>query len=324
VGLERNLEINWDYAVVQRLNPADLTSRLLSFNLGRALADANSSDNLVLEAGDVVTIFSRDDLGVPAEKRSKLVWIEGEVKAAGIYRAEPGETLRDLVVRAGGLTGQAYLFAADFRRDSVRREQEQKLQAMVSKMEQEMRSRAAEVAARGNAEERQAGRDEMEAERSLLEKLRQTRPTGRIVLNLKPKDMSALALPELPLEDGDRLTIPPRPSTLQVVGEVYNQSAFIYAPGKTIGDYLGQSGGATHSADTGRMFLIRADGSVLSKQMRHSLWGGRLESLRPLPGDTIVMPERIRTSSLLRGMRDWSQVFAQFALGAAAVRVISP
>ena len=77
-------------------------------------------------------------------------------------------------------------------------------------------------------------------------------------------------------------------------------------------------------ADSARLFVIRADGSVISKQMRHSFWRGSLESLKLMPGDTIVVPDKIRTGGLLRGLRDWSQVFSQFALGAAAIKVISP
>jgi len=97
--IKRNpTEINWDYAVVQRLNPADLSSQLISFNLGRAMHDSNSSDNVHLEAGDVVTIFSQEDLQVPVEKRTKFVWVEGEVAACGenlvLGPLQPGASLQ--------------------------------------------------------------------------------------------------------------------------------------------------------------------------------------------------------------------------------------
>ena len=317
-------EINWDYAVVQRLDSSNLSTQLLPFNLGRALQDANNADNLELQAGDVVTIFSQRDLSVPAENRTKLIRVEGEIKAAGIYRAEPGETLRQIVARAGGLTAEAYLFAAVFERSSTRQEQQKELDHMINDMQQEMRTKAARVTSMPSAEERASGREELELERSMIEKLQQSPVSGRIVLDLKSTDTSLDSLPALFLEDGDRITIPTRPATVDVVGAVYNQGAFIYREGKSMRDYLSQSGGATRNADTGRMFIIRADGSVLSKQMHRGLWSGSLESLRLVPGDTIVVPERIRTSNVLRGIRDWSQVFSQFALGAAALRVIAP
>jgi polysaccharide export outer membrane protein len=317
-------EINWDYAVVQRLDSSNLSTHLLPFNLGRALAEPNAADNLALEAGDVVTVFSQRDLSVPTESRTKFIRIEGEVKAAGIYRAEPGETLRQIVDRAGGLTPDAYLFASVFERQSTRREQQKELDHLLNDMEQEMRAKAARLASAGSADERAEGREELELERSMMEKLRQSPVTGRIVLDLKSSDTNLDALPALSLEDGDRIVIPSRPATIGVIGAVNNQGAFIYREGKSMRDYLSQSGGPTRNADAGRMFILRADGSVLSKQMHRGLWSGSLESMRLVPGDTIVVPERVRASNLLRGIRDWSQVFAQFALGAAAVRVVAP
>jgi protein involved in polysaccharide export with SLBB domain len=320
----RSSEINWDYAVVQRMNPSDLSAQLLSFNLGRAIDDAHSPDNLALEPGDVVTVFSQLDVRVPVEKRAKFVWIEGEVRASGVYRVEPGETLRDVVARAGGLTLQAYLFAADFRRESTRRAQQDNLERVLEEMDKELRAKASALAAIPNAEDRQAGKDELDLERGRMEKLRQTRATGRIVLNLKPPDSTVGDLPAIALEDGDHFTIPEKPAVVAVVGSVYNQNSFLYQTGKSLGAYLRQSGGVTRNGDRGQMFVIRADGSVLSNQMQHSLWAGSFQSVRLGPGDTVVVPERIRTGTLLRGIRDWSQVFSQFALGAAAIRVVSP
>ena len=216
-------EINWDYAVVQRLDSSNLSTQLLPFNLGRALQDANNADNLELQAGDVVTIFSQRDLSVPAENRTKLIRVEGEIKAAGIYRAEPGETLRQIVARAGGLTAEAYLFAAVFERSSTRQEQQKELDHMINDMQQEMRTKAARVASMPSAEERASGREELELERSMIEKLQQSPVSGRIVLDLKSTDTSLDSLPALFLEDGDRITIPTRPATVDVVGAVYNR-----------------------------------------------------------------------------------------------------
>src|SRR6185369_1300507 len=112
-------------------------------------------------------------------------------------------------------------------------------------------------------------------------------------------------------------------ATVQVVGSVYNQSAFLYESGKTLKRYLTKAGGETREADGSRVFVIRADGSVISKQMHSSIWSGGFDNLKLMAGDTVVVPSRIRTTSVLREIRDWSQVFAQFALGAAAIHVLT-
>ena len=317
-------EVNWEYAVVERLNPEDLSTKLVPFNLGQAIADPNSDSNVVLQSGDVITIFSQRDISVPVEQRTKFVRIEGEVKAAGIYRAQPGETLREIVIRAGGLTPKAYLYASIFTRESTRKEQQQRIEDAADQMERDLRAQSAKAGGAATAEESQIVMQQLEYDRQQIAKFRQMKATGRIVLGLNPTDDTASNLPPLPLEDGDALMIPPYPDTLQVVGEVYNQNAFIYQNGQVLGDYLRKAGGVTRGGDGGHVFVIRADGSVVSKQEHKSIWAGNFNSMKVLAGDTIVVPSKPRTMSTLRALRDWSQVFANFALGAAAVKVLSP
>ena len=92
-------EINWDYAVVQRMSSKDLSTELVPFNLGKAVLEHQDSSNLVLQPGDIVTIFSQADLRVPREQQTKLVRLEGEFVSAGIYRAQPAQGLRALVAQ---------------------------------------------------------------------------------------------------------------------------------------------------------------------------------------------------------------------------------
>ncbi len=124
-------EINWDYAVIERLNPVDLTTTLVPFNLGKAILEGSDADNLPLNAGDVVTIFSQRDIAVSNEHQSKFVRLEGEFRGPGVYKANPGETLRSLVIRAGGLTDKAFIFGAQFTREAAQKEQQASLDHMI-------------------------------------------------------------------------------------------------------------------------------------------------------------------------------------------------
>jgi polysaccharide biosynthesis/export protein len=314
-------EINWDYALIQRLNPEDLTMRLIPFNLGKLVLQGDEQNNLALAAGDIITIFSQNDLAVPLAKQSKFVRLEGEFKSAGIYRAEAGETVRHLIERVGGFTPNAYLYGAEFTRESVRIEQQKGLGELIEKLEEEI-SRNAVAPAGVNPEDVAAQRVKLEAQRELVEKLRQVKAEGRVVLDLTPNSAAVRDLPEIALEDGDRLLVPFRPATVEMLGAVYNKNSFLYRRGERVDDYLKRAGGPSRDADKGRMFVIRADGSILSKQSVKGLWNGGFASLRLMPGDAIVVPYRLNQGSLLKGLRDWSQVFSQFALGAAAIRVI--
>src|SRR5262249_52733724 len=120
-------EINWEYAVIERLNQGDLTTSLIPFNLGKAILDNDQENNIALMPGDVVTVFSKTDVGAPAARRPVVVSLEGEFAYAGVYQAKPGETLKQLVKRIGGLTGQAYLFGAEVTRESTRKDQNEPL-----------------------------------------------------------------------------------------------------------------------------------------------------------------------------------------------------
>ncbi len=314
-------EINWDYAVVERLNTEDLSTSLIPFNLGKVVLEGDAAHNLPLRPGDVVTVFSKNDVRAPAQRRAVVVRLEGEFNHAGVYQALQGETLRQLIMRVGGLTPQAYLFGAEFTRESTKKLQEERLRQALIQFEQDLQ-RAAAARARNvtSAEDAASLKAEAEAQESILTRLKRVQPTGRIVLEL-PEEATLASLPELPLEDGDRILVPQRPAMVSVFGSVYSESAFVHKPEKTVTDYLEQAGGPKREADRRNMFLLRADGSVVPNK---GGWfgSGQLASLRPLPGDSIVVPEDLQRTTLTKDLKDWTQIFFQFGLGAAALQVI--
>jgi hypothetical protein len=107
-----------------------------------------------------------------------------------------------------------------------------------------------------------------------------------------------------------------------VIGTVYEQASFLYQEDYRTGDYLKKAGGPSRSADRSHMFIIRADGSVISHQTGVVLFSKNFDSLQMFPGDTLVVPTAINRSTLLRGLLDWSQILANFGLGAAAINVL--
>jgi polysaccharide biosynthesis/export protein len=312
--------VNWDYAIITRMNPADLTTELIAFKLGEAIDHPSSVENRVLQPGDVITIFSQSDLPVSIEKRNRYITIVGEVNAPGVYLEKPGETLRDAIASVGGLTSHSYLFAADMRRVSTREEQEEQLKKLVARLRAEIMVQGAAVDRFASAEDDTARRSGISAQAAYVQRLSEVVPTGRVVLDISPNDNSLSAIPELPLEDSDVIRIPSRGGVVQVIGAVNNESALIYHETFSISDYLGKAGGPTREADLNRSFVIRADGSVIGHYGRQAR---KFSSMRLMPGDAIVVPDRLTYSSLLHGLRDWSQVFSQFALGVAAAKVLT-
>jgi protein involved in polysaccharide export with SLBB domain len=316
-------DINWDYAVIQRMSPEDLSTELIPFNLGKAVLSHDEGSNLTLQAGDILTIFSQADLRVPEGKQTKLVRLDGEVTAGGVYRAKAGEGLRDLVEHAGGLAPSAYLYASEFTRESVRVEQQLRLDMMIAQTERELAHQAANTAQNARtADQAAAARTALEAQQASLDKLRKLKADGRIVLSIHPNDEGVASLPDFPLEDGDRLYVPPRPIVVNVIGEVYNQGSFIQQPGKTVNNYLRAAGGPNRDADKSRIFVVRANGAVVSKDASSKFWSGGFDSMVLMPGDTVVVPEQIDKGSTLRAFKDWSQILFNFGLAAAAINVL--
>jgi protein involved in polysaccharide export with SLBB domain len=317
-------EIDWEYAVIERIDKETFASRIVPFRLGDLVLKHDVSQNLPLEPGDIVTIFSEADFSVPQAQQAKQVRVEGEVAMAGVYTLSPGETLRDLVARAGGLTQNAYLYGAQFTRESTRREEQKRYEDFLNQLDREMAESAATVSNRViSPQQALAAQTSVTGQHELIDRLRKVPIDGRIVLDLDPASRGVKALPDLPLENGDRLYVPSRPSTVNVIGAVFEQATFLYEEDLRVSDYLKKAGGSMRSADRGRMFIVRADGSVVSRSAVHGvLFAKTFDTLPMYPGDTLVVPTYINKPTFARNLMDWSQIFGNLALGAAAVNVL--
>ena len=266
-------EIDWNYAVVERLDAKSLRTDLIPFALGEAIDDPASSENKVLQAGDVVTVYSSSDINLPVELRARFVRIDGEVVRPGVYRLEGNETLKDLVSRAGGIAPHGYLYAAQFTRESVRIAQDAKIQQYVAQA-------ARDVLSPANQQVQVDGRtSDLEVRRAYVSALSRIRATGRVTLQIPPGATANSDVPDLLLQDGDRFFVPPQPTTVDILGNVFNAGSLLYTNGATVHHYLKLAGDKTRTGDKSQEFLLRADGTVLSRET-HS----RFERLLIYPG----------------------------------------
>ncbi|OJW57129.1 MAG: sugar transporter [Thiobacillus sp. 65-1059] len=322
----RNLldEVSWDYAVIERLDRATLTTQLIPFNLGRAVIDGDDQHNLALQPGDIVTILSKKDLRVPQNRQTRLVRVEGEVAAPGIYQVEAGETLPQLLARLGGVTPNAYLYGAEFTRESVRSQQQKNLDTVIRKLESQLQAESGRQLA--NIKTESGAQAQLLAQQQQLERMKAFKSNGRVSLELPPTHVDLTKLPALPLEDGDAIHIPSRPGFVAAVGEVYNENAIIYRPGRTVGDVL-KSAGMSEDAEPGNAFVLRADGSVKSARDSKSLFRmSSFDDIELMPGDTVVVPAKLDRQNgwtkFVTGLKDWTQVLYQLGLGAAAWKTL--
>jgi protein involved in polysaccharide export with SLBB domain len=315
-------EINWDYAIIQRVNPTDLTSKLLWMSPRKAILEQDEASNLELKPGDIVTIFSQRDITVPQTERSQYVIVEGEVVRPGVYKLETNETLHSVLQRAGGLTPNAYVYGSQFSRDSARIDQQRSLDELANTMEVQIRQSAMSVAASANPGDLP---QMLAAQEAIITQLRSTRASGRVALPVRPKDKNLTDYPDMVMEDNDRLTIPHTPSTVSVVGDVYNPGSFIFEPRNSAGAYLDIAGKGKPQSDMHHAFVLRANGIVVAANNVNGLFKGtKFDRVHLYPGDQIVVPYKIPTGAFVRGLRDWTQITSQLAITGAALAILAP
>jgi polysaccharide biosynthesis/export protein len=315
-------EINWDYAIIQRVDPKDLSSKLLWMSPRKAILEHDEDSNIELEAGDIVTIFSQRDISVPQTNRSQYVIVEGEVLRPGVYKLENNETLHSVLKRAGGLTPNAYVYGSELIRESARVEQQASLEELARAMEVQIRQSATALATSGSVDAQQLGQLQAQQE-AVIAQLHRAKASGRVALPVRPKDRSLTDMPDMAMEDSDRLTIPHMPSTVSVVGNVYNAGSFIFDPHNTAGTYLELAGKGKPSSDMKHAFVLRANGVVVAANNVNGFFSGaKFERLRMYPGDQIIVPYKIPTGSFQRGLRDFTQISSQLAITAAGLSAV--
>ncbi len=323
-------QINWDYAVIERMDSTKLSTQLIPFNLGKAVLQRDPAHNLLLQSGDVVTILSQNDLRLPQDRQNRLVRVEGEVAAPGVYQTSPGETLPQLIRRIGGLTTQAYIFGTELDRESVRQRQQKNLETLTRRLEAQAQAQAS-ASTSNLSGERAAQAATLQQQQQIqikgqIDRLKTLKSNGRVALELDPNGQTLAALPALPLEDGDRILIPSMPGFVSAFGSVNNENVFIYRLGKTVADVI-KSAGLTEDAEPDQAFVLRADGSIISKRDNGGLFGGSFESLQVMPGDTVVVPAQLdresRCNFVVRALKDWTQILSNLGIGVAAINSIT-
>jgi len=323
--------VNWDYAVIERVNRSDLSVKLIPFNLGAVFSNPNGPDNIQLQPGDTVTIFSQEDVAVPMDKRQVFVRVEGEVKVPGVYQMTAGDTLQSLIAKAGGPTSNAYLFGTGFYREEVKKEQQANLQRAADRLETQLRSEQSRQLANlsgANSTEAAALTAQFESERRTAEeriaRFRKLQPTGRIAFGLDPNEHSFARLPQVTLQNGDRLVVPSKPAFVHVFGAVNVEASPLWKPNSRVKDYL-KLAGTTSDADIDNAFVLRVDGTVVSSDSQGWFFG-KIGGLEVMPGDTIVVPEKLDKQTawtkFTQGAREWTQILANFGLGAAAIKTL--
>ncbi len=289
------------------------------------ILSGDAAQNLKLRERDQLFVRS-----VPEYKSAARVKLSGEVRFPGTYPIRRRERLSSLIERAGGYTDRAYLLGAEFTRESVRKIQQQRIEQMLTRLETQLSRTAAGAAQTGVTKEAiEAASEQAAWQQTLLGRLRSVKAKGRVVLKLAQIDKLKGSSYDIFLEDRDAINIPARPDTVNVLGTVHNQNAYLWKKKATYKYYLRLAGGPTRFASKKGIYVIRADGSVTSLRQgrrglrwdpEHRRWvSGGLGSAPLAAGDTIVVPEELDHVAWLRNTKDITQILYQIAVATGIV-----
>jgi protein involved in polysaccharide export with SLBB domain len=320
-GLRKNAYLNRAEITRTHIAQGGMTTEQIDIDLGRAM-EGDPQQNVALQDYDYLVVRP-----IPELKFDQTVTIEGEVRFPGTYPITRDETLSSLLARAGGYTNDAYLKGAVFTRQSAKEVQRRRLQQMVSQIEESMLTSAEQkIGAAADAETIKSQQAALETRKALVAKLSATEITGRVVVKMASLEELRGSSNDIKMEDKDTLTIPQTPGVVYVVGEVFNQTSLLYEEGATVNYYLRKVGGMTNDADTKQVSVVKADGSVISrqqdnvgqavtwdKQANQWVFGGFM-GLPLDPGDTIVVPKKIDKFFWLQTTKDITQIMMQVAV----------
>lgn len=278
-----------------------------------AVLAGDDAHNVLLTAHDQLRI----DL-LPDWNSDWSVTLEGEVRFPGEYSILKGETVTQLIERAGGLTDQAFPEGAIFLRESLREREREQIEILARRMESDLATMSLENLDTTGAEALSIGQ-------SLLDQLRTSEPVGRLVIDLELVARRAAngdnLVRDIELRNGDRLLVPTTSQEVTVIGEAQHPTSHIFQPGLARDDYIALSGGLTRKADRKLIYVVRASGAVISSS--RSRWFSRAAATEIRPGDTIVVPletDRIRPLTFWTNV---TQILYQGAIAVAAVRTFN-
>ena len=294
-----------EQAEITRVMDGDASKvKHIKFNLQAAMLGSNG-ENIALRSKDSINIFS-----IPNWQENVKVELKGEVKFPGIYTIRRGETLSNLLERAGGFSEFAAPNAAIFTREAIRKQEQQQLAKLSEDLRRDIASKSFENSVSSNS----LSYDEMN---KLLNDLASVEAVGRLVIDLPliVEDKQRLVL-----QNGDALYVPSKRDSISVIGEVNYATSHLFKKGITVDDYIDLSGGLKERAADERIYIIKANGSV--KIPSTGSWFAVNDTNILEAGDTIVVP---MNADYMDNLTLWStvtQIVYQLGVAVAAISSI--
>jgi len=292
-------------------------TELIPVNLA-AIRHGDPTADLVLKPYDILIIKP-----IPQWMEPGTIELAGEVRFPGKYPIHQGETLLSVLQRAGGLTDLAFPGGAVFIREELKKREKDQLELLANRLQSDLAALSLEAAVSAGASTTTtstgSATQALAVGQQLMSQLRETKPVGRLVLDVNRIAKGGKgSSDDVLVRDGDKLLIPKKTQEVTILGEVQSPTSHVYVEGLTRDDYIGRSGGPTQKADKKRIYVVRANGDVVSGG--RSGWFRRSQAADIQPGDTIVVPldtERVRALPVWQSV---STIIYNLAIALLAIR----
>jgi protein involved in polysaccharide export with SLBB domain len=308
-----------DLARYEVLDGTVRQTQLISVNLA-AIRRGDSGADLVLKPYDVLIVKPIAQWQEPG-----TVELAGEVRFPGKYPIRQGETLYSVLNRAGGLTDGAFAKGAVFIREELKKREKEQLELLANRLQGDLASLSLEAVASSAAGSGSSGSASatqgLVVGEQLMAQLRETQPVGRLVIDVGRVMKGPAGAPgDVSLRDGDRLLVPKISQEVTILGEVQSPTSHVFEPGLSRDDYIARSGGVTQKADRKRIYVVQANGNVVTGG--RTGWFRRSQQVEIQPGDTIVVPldtERVRALPLWQAV---TSIIYNLAVALLAIRSV--
>ena len=284
-----------------------------------AIRRGDAGSDFLLKPYDVLIIKP-----IPQWVEPGTIEVAGEVRFPGKYPIHQGETLSAAIVRAGGLTDLAFSGGAVFIREELKKREKDQLELLANRLQSDLAALSLEAVAGSAVTNSAAGgsaAQSLAVGQQLMNQLRDTKPVGRLVIDIDQVIKQPPGSPnDVVLRDGDKLLIPKKTQEITILGEVQSPTSHVYSAGMGRDEYIAKSGGTTQKADKKRIYVVRANGDVISGE--RSGWFRRSQSVEMRPGDTIVVPldtERVRALPMWQAV---TTIIYNLAVALLAIRSV--
>ena len=260
------------------------------------MVDEKTLDEMKYEASKFHTL----NLKAPS---SSLIEVEisGSVEFPGIYALNSDSTIEDLYAMVGEFKAGAFLDGVILQRESVRIQQVKAIEKAKSDLNEALLV---------NSQKGIETNLEIESVSSIVEI--DDKLLGRVAGNFNPNNSNNA---NFILYDGDKITVPTRPNTISVLGEVLNPSNFVFQEGISVREAIAFAGGEKEFANSRKIYIIKANGLV--ERVNRNVFLGDSDLS---PGDAIVVPRKIAVSnSALEILVPLSNTLSSLAFSAAAI-----